>query len=179
MESGHHADVWLELETLCVRPATIQPFAADLATRIRPYDVDVVCGPLNEGAFIALMVAFELDCEFAYAERVVNPTSEALFPVDYPIPPALHPIVRGRRVAIVNDVISAGSAVRGAFASLQALDARVAVIAALLVFGRSILTFARERDVPLEVVEEQPGTLWAPAECPLCRSGLALDKVGV
>jgi hypothetical protein len=119
-ESGHHGDFWLDLETLCVRPAAIRALAADLAGRLRAYGVDAVCGPLNEGAFIALMVAAELDCDFTYAERFPHPTRDTLFAVEYRVPEAQHSLVRARRVAIVNDVISAGSAVRGAYANLQA-----------------------------------------------------------
>jgi hypothetical protein len=39
--------------------------------------------------------------------------------VKYRIPPALRSQVRGKRVAIVNDVINAGSAVRGTFLDLR------------------------------------------------------------
>jgi hypothetical protein len=60
---------------------------------------------------------------------------EALFPVEYRLPETLHSIVQGKRVAIVNDVVGAGSAVRGSFASLHAVGAHVVAIAALLVVG--------------------------------------------
>jgi orotate phosphoribosyltransferase len=113
LESGHHANYWLDLETLFLRPSRIEPFAAQLADRLRSYRIDAVCGPLNEGAFVALMTASELDCDYTYAERFAPPpTGNELFPVEYRLPNALHPMVRGKRIAIVNDVISAGSAVR-------------------------------------------------------------------
>ena len=177
LESGHHSDFWLDLETLCLRPANTQPFAVELAARLRPHGVQTVCGPLNEGAFVALMVASELACEFTYAERFVNPKREALFPVEYRLPVALQPMVRGKRVAIVNDVISAGSAVRGAFVSLQAIGARVVAIASLLVLGTALSTFARDKDVAIEALVKRPHNLWIPDDCPLCRSGLPLDAV--
>jgi orotate phosphoribosyltransferase len=53
LESGHHGDLWLQLETLCACSREIQPFAAQLAAKLAPYKAEVVCGPLNEGAFIA------------------------------------------------------------------------------------------------------------------------------
>lgn len=177
LESGHHGDFWLDLETLCLRPANIQPFAAQLAARLRPYDVDAVCGPLNEGAFVALMVASELNCDFTYAERFAHPTREALFPVEYRLPQALHSTVQAKRIAIVNDVISAGSAVRGAFANLQAVGARVVAIGSLLVLGTPIVTFAREHGLPLEALAHLPHNLWSPADCPLCRAGAPLEVV--
>lgn len=178
-ESGHHGDFWMDLEALCVRPAAIKALADDLAGRLRPHEVDAVCGPLNEGAFIALMVATELDCDFTYAERFANPTSDALFPVEYRLPGAQHPLVRARRVAIVNDVISAGSAVRGAYANLQALGAEVVAAGALAVLGTPFVTFARSRALPLEALAHFPHNLWTPAECPLCQRGVPVEAVGV
>jgi orotate phosphoribosyltransferase len=177
-ESGHHGDFWMDLETLCVRPAAIRAFAADLAGRLRPHGVDAVCGPLNEGAFIALMVATELDCDFTYAERFANPTHDALFPVEYRLPGAQHSLVRARRVAIVNDVISAGSAVRGAYANLQTLGAQVVAVGSLAVLGTPFVTFARERALPLEAFAHLPHHLWMPAECPLCQRGVPVEAVG-
>jgi orotate phosphoribosyltransferase len=177
-ESGHHGDFWLDLETLCVRPAAIRAFAADLAARLRPYQVDAVCGPLNEGAFIALMVATELDCDFTYAERFASPRSGALFPVEYRLPAAQHPLVRARRVAIVNDVISLGSAVRGAYANLQVLGAQVVAVGSLAVLGTPFVTFARERALPLEALFRFPHNAWTPAECPLCQQGVPVEAVG-
>jgi orotate phosphoribosyltransferase len=177
-ESGHHGDFWLDLETLCARPAAIQPFAADLAARLRPYRVDAVCGPLNEGALVALMVAADLDCELTYAERFVNPDRGALFPIDYRLPAAQHPLVRGRRVAIVNDVISAGSAVRGALAHLDALGAHIVAVGSLAILGTLFVTYARERALPLETLAHRAHNLWAPAACPLCQAGVPAEAVG-
>jgi orotate phosphoribosyltransferase len=176
MESGFHTDAWMDLETLFLRPTAIKPFAAQLAERLRRYEVDAVCGPLNEGSFVALMVASELDCEFTYAERFADPARDDVFSIEYRLPSALRGTVRGRRVAIVNDVISAGSAVRGALADLAACGATVVAIGALLVLGSAFVAFARERRIPLDTLAEAAANLWSPAACPLCRSGVPLES---
>jgi orotate phosphoribosyltransferase len=177
-ESGHHGDLWLELETLCLRSHKLQPFAAQLAARLRQHDVEVVCGPLVEGAFVALLVSLELGCDFVYAERFASAEREGLFPVEYRLPRALHSAVKGRRVAIVNDVISAGSAARGAFFDLQSIGAEIVAIAALLALGDSITNFAAEHHVALELLHQTPHNLWSPAQCPLCAAGLPLEMMG-
>ena len=177
-ESGHHGDFWLDLETLCARPAAIAPLAAALAARIRPYRVDAVCGPFNEGALVALLVATELDCNFTYAERLPHPTRGGMFPIDYRLPATQHSLVRARRVAVVNDVISAGSAVRGACADLDRLGAQVVAVGALAVLGTPFVTFARERALALEALAYLPHNVWAPAECPLCARGVPVEAVG-
>src|SRR5262245_26576543 len=72
LESGHHGDLWLDLESLCLEPVRIQPFASELAKQLAHFRPEAVCGPLVEGAFVALMVAAELRTEFYYAERLAS-----------------------------------------------------------------------------------------------------------
>jgi len=178
LESGHHGDLWFQLETLCLRAREIRPLAARLAEQLIRYSVEVVCGPLVEGAFVALLVSLELGCDFVYAERFADTTREGLFPVEYRLPRALQPTVKGKRVAIVNDVISAGSAVRGAFCDLQALGADVVAIGALLALGDAIGEFATEHRIALELLERMPNNLWLPSQCPLCAAGMPLEIAG-
>ena len=59
-ESGHHGDTWLNLELLCLQPEPVEQLAAVLADCLSEQKPDVVCGPLVEGAFVALMVARRL-----------------------------------------------------------------------------------------------------------------------
>jgi len=175
LESGHHGDLWLPLETLCLRSREIQPFAAQLAAKLRQYTVEAVCGPLVEGAYIALLVSLELGCNFVYAERFANMAHKGLYPVEYRLPKALHAAVKSKRVAIVNDVISAGSAVRGAFFDLQSIGADVVAIGGLLALGDSIAGFAGEQQVALELLQQMPHNLWTPSGCPLCAAGQPLE----
>lgn len=175
-ESGHHSDLWLDLELLCLHPEPIQRFAEELSSRIAAYDPEGVCGPLVEGAFVALLVASRLAVPFFYAERTEVVRSDWQFPYDYRIPGAQRSEVRGRRIAIVNDVISAGSAVRGTFADLQACGAKIVAIGCLLLLGSGALQFASEKEVPLERLAALPGTLWTPSECPLCARGVPISN---
>jgi orotate phosphoribosyltransferase len=178
LESGHHGDLWFQLETLCLHSRAIRPLAAQLAARLEKYKVDAVCGPLVEGAFVALLVSLELGCDFVYAERFANAEHEGLYPVEYRVPAVLEPAVRGKRVAIVNDVINAGSAVRGTFSDLRARGASIVAIGALLALGDAIDAFAAEHHVALEFLKRMPNNLWPPAECPLCAKGEPLEVVG-
>ena len=178
LESGHHGDLWFQLETLCLHSRELRPFGARLAAQLVRYEVEVVCGPLVEGAFVALLVAVELGCDFAYAERFADTTREGLFPVEYRLPRALQPVVKGKRVAIVNDVISAGSAVRGTYSDLQAIGANVVAIGSLLALGDAISEFAAGQGVALELLERMPNNLWTPSQCPLCAAGTPLEIVG-
>jgi len=48
-ESGHHGQVWLDLQLLLLHPERVQPLAEALADRLRGYHAAAVCGPLVEG----------------------------------------------------------------------------------------------------------------------------------
>lgn len=61
LESGHHGDLWFDLETLCLRPQLVQRISIELANALSGLGVDVVCGALVEGAFVGLLVALKLD----------------------------------------------------------------------------------------------------------------------
>src|SRR5262245_29656980 len=105
-ESGHHGDLWLELEPLFTDARRLRAWASALATRTREWRPEAICGPLTGGAFVAQSVAAEMGADFVFAERHV----EAEGPVRYRIPPALRATLRERRVLLVDDAVNAGSA---------------------------------------------------------------------
>ena len=80
-ESGYHSDLWLDLDLLFLRPHAVQPFALALAKKLASYAVSAVCGPLVGGAFVAQMIATELNIECFYTERFVRPQPRGLYPV--------------------------------------------------------------------------------------------------
>jgi orotate phosphoribosyltransferase len=167
LESGYHGELWLDLDSLFLRPRLLEPFAVELARRVSAHDVDAVCGPLEGGAFLAQMIARELDLEFFYSARSAPPRGEGLYTVGYRLPAALRGAASGRRFAIVDDVVSAGSAVRGTSADLRACGAEPVVAGALLVLT-SPASGPAPLDLPLERIEVLRSAIWAPSECPRC-----------
>jgi orotate phosphoribosyltransferase len=173
-ESGHHGQLWLDLELLFLRPELVQPLAKALADRLRAYQPSAVCGPLVEGAFVGLMVASSLRLPFSYSEPVRDHRTTDLFPVSYPIPRPLQATLKGQRVAIVNDVINAGSAIRGTLASLEQCGARSVAIGTLAVYGGAATELAATHGIALETLASFPSRIWEPAACPLCATGAPL-----
>ena len=171
LESGHHGNLWLDLDSLLLRPAGLLPFARDLARRLSGHGIEAAVGPLVGGAFVAEMVATELDLRFAFAER-----REGAEGVTYAIPDAFHDPLRCRAVAIVDDAINAGSATRATFAALTALGARPVAVGALLILGETALPFFTANNVAVESVARLANELWEPAACPLCAAGAPLSS---
>jgi orotate phosphoribosyltransferase len=179
LESGHHAKLWLDLDTLFVEPQRVRPLVSGLAEALQAHDLAAVCGPLLGGAFLAQMLASALEVEFFFAERVLPPGREGLYGAEYRLPRGLRDRARGKRVAIVDDVISAGSAVRGTYAELRARGAQPVVIGALVALGSLALTFFAQERVPVIPLVQLPYELWPPDACPLCASALPLEDVAV
>jgi orotate phosphoribosyltransferase len=177
LESGHHGGLWLDLDPLFCAPDRVAPFVAALADALRPYAVEVVCGPLLGGAFLAQLVAQALGAGFCFTEREMPSRADGLYAARYRLPPALAAHVRGRRVAMVDDVMSAGSALRGTFAELQAHGAAPVVAGALLVLGSTGADYFAARGVPVEAVARDDYALWLPADCPLCARGVPIEDV--
>jgi orotate phosphoribosyltransferase len=176
LESGHHSETWLDLDALFAEPARVWPLVDALAEKIRKHDVDVVCGPLVGGAFLAQQIANMIDADFAFTERHLHDDCGPLYAAEYRLPAAFGSRLSGRRVAIVDDVMSAGSAVIGTLQSLEASGASVVVAGALVILGTRGADLLAQRDIALEAVAARPFNVWLPAECPLCASGTPMER---
>lgn len=177
-ESGHHGDLWLDVERIFLRPHAVRPFAAELARRLSAHGIEAVCGPLVGGAFLARMIAEELDAEFWFAERIAHPEGEGLYPITYRIPEVLRERARGRRFAVVDDVINAGSAIRATVADLESCGGMPVVMGALLILGNANSELAADRNLCVESLSQQENTLWNASQCPLCKAGVPLELPG-
>ena len=177
MESGYHSELWFNLDSLFARPERLRPFVVELARRLATHRIEAVCGPMTGGAKLAELIAVELGIEYFFSERFESPSVTGLFPVKYLIPASRRAALCGRVVAIVDDAVSAGSAARGTHADLIECGARPVALGALFVFGDAAERFTKENGLSLEGVAKMAFGLWPPAECPLCRIGVAVEKV--
>jgi orotate phosphoribosyltransferase len=174
VESGHHSALWLDLDALFADPQAIAPFVEALADQLRGHGIDIVCGPLLGGAFLAQLLAQSLAAEFCFTERSAVKT-DGLFGTRYELPPACRKRLRGRRVALVDDVMSAGSALRGTHAALQGAGAIPVAVGAILVLGDLGADYFAQQHLPVAAVLREDYKLWTPAVCPLCVAGEPLE----
>lgn len=179
LESGYHTDLWFNLDSLFVSPERIAPQIAALAELLRPHEISAVCGPLLGGAFLAQAIAAHMSIRFYFTEQSPLKTDSHLpdlFAAEYRLPADLRQQVRDERIAIVDDIISAGSSVRATAAELEAAGASTAVVGAFLLLGNEAREHFSTRGVPLVAVSRQDFNLWAPALCPLCQTGEPLEN---
>ena len=169
-ESGHHGDLWLDLDLLFLDAARMCGWAVALAGRAAGLGAEIVCGPLTGGAFLAQSMAAELECDFVYAERVLEDGA-----VQYRIPAPLAATLAGRRVLVADDAINAGAALGLTLAELSRHGALPAGIACLLTLGEAAGRIAAAQDVPLLALAALRRGMWLPRDCPLCAAGLPLQ----
>jgi orotate phosphoribosyltransferase len=170
-ESGHHGNLWLDLDSLFLRPRLLLPFLQELARRLCPYRIEAVVGPLVGGALVAQMIAAEIGTLFAFAERAIDASA-----VRYRIPDAFRHRLAGKRVAIVDDAINAGSATRATYGELTSCGAHPVAIGSLLLLGTAALPFFEAQGLPIERIASLPNDLWESAHCPLCAAGQPLNN---
>jgi orotate phosphoribosyltransferase len=175
LESGYHTDLWFNLDALFVAPSDLAPQVAALSELLRPYSISAVCGPLLGGAFLAQAVAYHMGLRFYYTQQVPTKTPGPLFSAGYQLPPELRRQVGNERIAIVDDVVSAGSSVRATAEDLITTGAQTVVVGTLLLLGNQAVDHFAARGIPLVALARQNFNLWAPAECPLCRAGASLE----
>ena len=173
--TGYHGDLWLDLDGLFLFPDRLQPDVQRLADRLGRYRPGAVCGPLPlaGGAFLALMIAGMLGAAFLPAYPGPG-TSQP--PGAYSLAPALRDRIDGWRVAVVDDAINAGTAVRASCQELRDAGAIPVAVAALLAIGRASTVVTGTLGLPFHAGTTMPSQVWPAAACPLCQSGTPLDQ---
>lgn len=175
LESGYHTDLWFDLDALFVSPHTLAPLVKALADKIRPYGVAATCGPLLGGAFLAQSLAIELGCHFYLTQPEEQSSNrENLYGAVYRLSPALQQLIKGERVAVVDDVISAGSSVRATVSALNEARAQTIAIGTFMILGNSATQYFAQQNVPVEALLHRELKLWNPSECSLCKEGIEL-----
>ena len=175
LESGYHTDLWLTLDALFVDQVAITPLVDQLAKKLSVHRVSAVCGPFLGGAFLAHALANRLAANFYFAEPV-HQSATGMFKAQYRVPSELKKNLVNERVAVVDDVISAGSSVRATIADLESSGAIIAAVGTFLLLGDVGAKHFAAQEIPVECLGRNEFNFWAPERCPLCASGTPLEQ---
>ncbi len=176
LESGLHSDVWIDLDAWFVDLQKIEPDIAALAELIQQHDVTAICGPLLGGAFVAQALASRLGLHFYCTESFRPSDGNGLYQAVYRLPKGQRKQAAGERVAVVDDVISAGSSVRATVAELEEAGASVQVVGALLLLGNKATEHFSKHRIPVVAPAMRAFEMWEPNSCPLCKAGKPLQN---
>ena len=174
MESGLHSGLWFDLDAAFIDQAALDPFVTQLAQALRRHNVEAVCGPLTGGAFLAQLVSRLLGSDFYFTTRDPANGGEP-FAARYRLPHGTGHRLLGKRVALVDDVMSAGSSLRATLTEVESHGAIPVVVGALFVLGSTGATFFSERGLRIETTGRAAFDSWRPPECPMCAAGVPLE----
>lgn len=163
LTSGNHSSDYLQC-ALLLRYPKYAAFAGEaLAARIAPLKPDFISAPAIGGLIIGHEVARTLDVPFIFCER----TDGAMTLRRFPMP-------KGKRVVVIEDVVTTGVSSGEVGAALRAGGAQWVGTGAIVdrSEGRSSLPSAPQ------ALWKVSFPLWKPEECPLCAKGIPVVKPG-
>jgi orotate phosphoribosyltransferase len=169
LTSGLHSPEYLQCALVLQHPERAEELGRMLAGSLRDLaggPVDLVVSPALGGLIIGHEVARALGTRFLFTER--DPaTRKMTLRRGFTVAP-------GERTVVVEDVVTTGGSTREVIEVMRAAGAEVLAAGSVIdrSGGRADLGVSRVALATLEAVA------WDPAECPLCRSGVPVEKPG-
>lgn len=170
--SGRHGGVYVAKDALLASPEDLHELCYRMADRFILDKVDVVAGPAVAAAVISQVVAYQLGrlsgrpVRATYADKTAKGGFE--FRRGYA------PIVRGRRVLVVEDLVTTGGSLMKVVEAVRGVGGEV--VGAGVLCNRGKVAAADIGDVPkLVSLAEIELTSWAASECFLCKQGVPID----
>jgi orotate phosphoribosyltransferase len=163
LTSGLHSGEYLQCALVLQHPALAERLGQDLAVRLPK--CDVVAAPALGGLIIGHEVARALGCRFIFTERDAH--GKMVLRRGFSVQP-------DEIAVVVEDVVTTGGSTGEVIQALKSQGARVAGAGSIIdrSGGKADLGLPRVALATLEV------NAWLPADCPLCKQGIPLEKPG-
>jgi orotate phosphoribosyltransferase len=176
--SGRHGADYINKDALYLHPTVTEQMCARMAQNYDPAAVDVVAGPTVGGVILAQWVAWHLtqqrraaghtagDVLAVYAEEEAE-TKRRVFRRGYDAQ------VRGRRVVVVEDIVTTGGSAQKVIDAVRELGG--IVVGLSIICNRSGKDGADLFDVPVHSLTTVAMESWAAEDCPLCARGVPIN----
>lgn len=187
LSSGNHSDTYLQSARVLESPKRAQILLEELCKLIKSHNImpDTICSPAIGGVLAGYELARAFDVRFIFTERV---NSVMTLRRDFKVQ-------KGEKILICEDVITTGGSAlessvcvkeKGAniiaFAGLASRGFCSAVLPTLLSTPDSAKWHSTDpknlcklpKDIPLFVLHDFIFDTFAPSECPLCKTSVAI-----
>ena len=164
LTSGRHSDVYYEKFTLLKNPTICTQVCKSLAEHFRSSGAQTVVGPTTGGIIIAYDVARYLGVEALYAE-LGDPGR--VFKRGFSLDP-------GRKVLIVDDVLTTGKSVEEVISLVNAYKAEIVGIGLFLDRSGGKVSFPYSTHALATVSADS----WEASACPLCAKNVPFTQRG-
>jgi len=163
--SGLHGSAYVNKDAIYPDTNRISELCAMLADLLRPYRPEVVCGPAVAGIIVSQWTGHHLGVPAVYADKDE--------PRGLVLRRGYDRLVEGRRVAVVEDVLTTGGSLAATVEVVRGCGGDVVAAAALVNRGGVTAT-----DVGVPVLESLVSFDFAAvgaSECELCAQGVPVD----
>lgn len=163
LTSGLHSGEYLQSALVLQYPAKAEELGKRLAARMPKGEA--VASPALGGIIIGHEVARAMGARFIFTERDAD--GKMKLRRGFSVRP-------GERVVVVEDVVTTGGSTREVIELLRAAGAEV--LAAGSIIDRS--GGSADVGAPRVALATLKPETWAPAQCPLCKQGIPVEKPG-
>ncbi len=160
--SGRHGDLYIEKFRILQWPDITGPLCELIAKYFRG-QADLVAGPTTGGIIMSYETARHLGLRGIIAERKSEGSPEREFKRGFELG-------AGKRVLVVDDVLTTGGSIREVIEAVRAQGAEVAGVGVLVDRTNGKIDFG----VPFFACLSVEVASWARDECELCRQGVPL-----
>lgn len=164
LASGLHSDRYVEKFRLLEDPRSTETLMKELASRVLKYRADVVVGPVTGGVILSYEMARQLGTLAYFTEKTAEGGMELRRGFD----------VAGKRVLLVEDVVTTGGSILKAAEAVRAAGGEVAAFGLLV--DRSSGRF--RPDAPVEALVTLQIETWPPDKLPEHLAKLPLTEPG-
>lgn len=171
LKSGRHSDCYVNKDMIFLHPDIVSMFCASMANSFKDDAIDVVIGPVIGGVILSHLTAFHLsemtgrEVLSAFAEKDGD---GFIIKRGYP------EFISGKRVLVVEDVLTTGGSVKKVAEEIRKIGGIVAGVAALC--DRGAVSY---NDVgnPEKFIclFNYPVIDWDEESCPLCMKGTPIN----
>jgi len=171
LSSGLHSGKYLQCALVLQYPNLAEKLCSQLTTefKLRGSKIDAVVSPAIGGIIVGQEVAKVLGCRALFCER-----EEGKMKLRRGFK-----IGKGKRVLIVEDVITTGGSVKEIIEIVKGMGGEVEGIGVIV--DRSKPSFSDELatlNLPLKSLLRINIETYSPRDCPICKEGIPLEKPG-
>ena len=175
--SGLHSEEYVNKDAIFPHTEDISNLGLEIAKKFVDDEIDVVVGPEKGGIILSQWVAHHLtklrgrEVLSVYAEKkaILDIRVEFKFTRNY------DELVRGKRVLIVEDILTTGRSVRVVVDLVQSTGGIVVGLGALCNRGKVIANDVGDVPKFIALIDVELET-YLPTECPLCKQGIPMNK---
>lgn len=172
--SGRHGSAYVNKDAVYPHTLAVEDLCSHVAFEFRHHGVEAVVGPAIGGTILSQWMARCLMYETRSIREVLALYAEKSPVGTFALRRGYDRLVAGRRVLVVEDVVTTGGSVRGVVEAVKAAGGIVAGVACLVNRG-GVTAEQVGSPGPLVSLVDLPLESWDAGECPLCRAGVPVD----